>query len=73
MNGIIDYEDQNRAYDDADLVQGYPAYIRLAKTFDDGSALITAYQRDAAGRLLVKTLPLKRLSCRAGGRCSPLT
>jgi hypothetical protein len=25
-----------RAYDDADLVQGYPAYIRLAKTFDAG-------------------------------------
>ena len=29
-----------RAYDDADLVQGYPAYIRLAKTFDAGSALL---------------------------------
>ena len=29
-----------RAYDDADLVQGYPHYIRLAKTFDAGSALI---------------------------------
>jgi len=26
-----------RAYDDADLVQGYPAYIRLSKTFDAGS------------------------------------
>ena len=29
-----------RAYDDADLVQGYPAYIRLAKTFDADSALL---------------------------------
>lgn len=29
-----------RAYDDADLVQGYPAYIRLAKTFDAESALL---------------------------------
>jgi D-methionine transport system substrate-binding protein len=29
-----------RAYDDADIVQGYPAYIRLAKTFDAGSALL---------------------------------
>nr|GFD08070.1 hypothetical protein [Tanacetum cinerariifolium] len=29
-----------RAYDDADLVQGYPAYIRLAKTFDAGSAIL---------------------------------
>ena len=29
-----------RAYDDADLVQGYPAYIRLAKTFDATSALL---------------------------------
>ena len=29
-----------RAYDDADLVQGYPAYIRLAKTFDAQSALL---------------------------------
>ncbi|WP_394826084.1 MetQ/NlpA family ABC transporter substrate-binding protein [Pendulispora albinea] len=29
-----------RAYDDADLVQGYPAYIRLAKTFDPQSALL---------------------------------
>ncbi|PWB32592.1 methionine ABC transporter substrate-binding protein [Pseudomonas sp. SDI] len=29
-----------RAYDDADLVQGYPAYIRLANTFDAGSALL---------------------------------
>ncbi|CAI3786505.1 D-methionine-binding lipoprotein MetQ [Pseudomonas sp. MM227] len=29
-----------RAYDDADLVQGYPAYIRLSKTFDAGSALL---------------------------------
>jgi len=29
-----------RAYDDADLVQGYPAYIRLAKTFDASSALL---------------------------------
>lgn len=29
-----------RAYDDADLVQGYPAYIRLAKTFDPESALL---------------------------------
>ncbi|UVJ43878.1 MetQ/NlpA family ABC transporter substrate-binding protein [Pseudomonas sp. LS1212] len=29
-----------RAYDDADLVQGYPSYIRLAKTFDAGSALL---------------------------------
>ncbi|MDB6051602.1 MAG: methionine transporter substrate-binding protein [Pseudomonas sp.] len=29
-----------RAYDDADLVQGYPAYIRLAKTFDAASALL---------------------------------
>lgn len=29
-----------RAYDDADLVQGYPAYIRLAKTFDEKSALL---------------------------------
>jgi len=29
-----------RAYDDADLVQCYPAYIRLAKTFDAGSALL---------------------------------
>ena len=29
-----------RAYDDADLVQGYPAYIRLGKTFDAESALL---------------------------------
>jgi len=29
-----------RAYDDADLVQGYPAYIRLANTFDATSALL---------------------------------
>src|SRR5690606_20371914 len=29
-----------RAYDDADLVQGYPAYIRLAKTFDASSAIM---------------------------------
>ena len=29
-----------RAYDDADLVQGYPAYIRLSKTFDAESALL---------------------------------
>lgn len=29
-----------RAYDDADLVQGYPAYIRLAKTFDPSSAIL---------------------------------
>ncbi|WP_394833021.1 MetQ/NlpA family ABC transporter substrate-binding protein [Pendulispora rubella] len=29
-----------RAYDDADLVQGYPAYIRLAKTFEPQSALL---------------------------------
>lgn len=29
-----------RAYDDADLVQGYPAYIRLANTFDAASALL---------------------------------
>ena len=29
-----------RAYDDADLVQGYPHYIRLAKTFDAESALL---------------------------------
>ena len=29
-----------RAYDDADLVQGYPAYIRMAKTFDAESALL---------------------------------
>ena len=29
-----------RAYDDADLVQGYPAYIRLAKTFDATSAIL---------------------------------
>ena len=29
-----------RAYDDADLAQGYPAYIRLAKTFDPQSALL---------------------------------
>lgn len=29
-----------RAYDDADLVQGYPAYIRLANSFDAGSALL---------------------------------
>lgn len=29
-----------RAYDDVDLVQGYPAYIRLAKTFDPASALL---------------------------------
>ncbi len=29
-----------RAYDDADLVQGYPAYIRLANTFDPHSALL---------------------------------
>lgn len=29
-----------RAYDDADLVQGYPAYIRLSKTFDAGSAIL---------------------------------
>jgi D-methionine transport system substrate-binding protein len=29
-----------RAYDDVDLVQGYPAYIRLAKTFDPYSALL---------------------------------
>ncbi|WP_136474017.1 MetQ/NlpA family ABC transporter substrate-binding protein [Pseudomonas sp. DG56-2] len=29
-----------RAYDDADLVQGYPAYIRLANTFDASSALL---------------------------------
>ncbi|MGV8921556.1 MAG: MetQ/NlpA family ABC transporter substrate-binding protein [Pseudomonas sp.] len=29
-----------RAYDDADLVQGYPAYIRMAKTFDANSALL---------------------------------
>lgn len=29
-----------RAYDDADLVQGYPAYIRLSKTFDASSALL---------------------------------
>ncbi|MER2097738.1 MetQ/NlpA family ABC transporter substrate-binding protein [Pseudomonas qingdaonensis] len=29
-----------RAYDDADLVQGYPHYIRLANTFDAGSALM---------------------------------
>ncbi len=29
-----------RAYEDADLVQGYPAYIRLAKTFDASSALL---------------------------------
>ncbi|MGY2292458.1 MetQ/NlpA family ABC transporter substrate-binding protein [Pseudomonas sp. SDO528_S397] len=29
-----------RAYDDADLVQGYPAYIRLAKTFAPESALL---------------------------------
>ena len=29
-----------RAYDDADLVQGYPHYIRLAKTFDASSALL---------------------------------
>ena len=27
-------------YDDADLVQGYPAYIRLSKTFDAESALL---------------------------------
>lgn len=29
-----------RAYDDADLVQGYPAYIRLANSFDASSALL---------------------------------
>ena len=29
-----------RAYDEVDLVQGYPAYIRLAKTFDPASALL---------------------------------
>ncbi|MGS0940898.1 MetQ/NlpA family ABC transporter substrate-binding protein [Pseudomonas luteola] len=29
-----------RAYDDVDLVQGYPAYIRLANTFDPYSALL---------------------------------
>lgn len=29
-----------RAYEDADLVQGYPAYIRLANTFDATSALL---------------------------------
>ncbi|MFQ6573510.1 MetQ/NlpA family ABC transporter substrate-binding protein [Pseudomonas sp. UM16] len=29
-----------RAYDDADVVQGYPAYIRLANTFDATSALL---------------------------------
>ena len=29
-----------RAYDDADLVLGYPAYIRLAKTFDATSAIL---------------------------------
>jgi len=29
-----------RAYDDADLVQGYPAYIRLANSFDATSALL---------------------------------
>lgn len=29
-----------RAYEDADLVQGYPHYIRLANTFDAGSALL---------------------------------
>ncbi|WP_145127003.1 MetQ/NlpA family ABC transporter substrate-binding protein [Pseudomonas sp. URMO17WK12:I11] len=29
-----------RAYDDADLVQGYPAYIRLAHSFDATSALL---------------------------------
>ena len=29
-----------RAYDDADLVQGYPAYIRLSKTFNAESALL---------------------------------
>ena len=29
-----------RAYDDADLVQGYPAYIRQAKSFDATSALL---------------------------------
>ncbi|ATR85271.1 methionine ABC transporter substrate-binding protein [Pseudomonas sp. HLS-6] len=29
-----------RAYDDADLVQGYPHYIRLANTFDANSALL---------------------------------
>ncbi|MBV1814000.1 MULTISPECIES: MetQ/NlpA family ABC transporter substrate-binding protein [Pseudomonas syringae group] len=29
-----------RAYDDADLVQGYPAYIRLAKTFPADSAIL---------------------------------
>ncbi|XKV49038.1 MetQ/NlpA family ABC transporter substrate-binding protein [Pseudomonas sp. nanlin1] len=29
-----------RAYEDADLVQGYPAYIRLAKTFDAESAIL---------------------------------
>jgi D-methionine transport system substrate-binding protein len=29
-----------RAYDDADLVQGYPAYIRSAKSFDATSAIL---------------------------------
>lgn len=29
-----------RAYDDADLVQGYPHYIRLSKNFDANSALL---------------------------------
>jgi D-methionine transport system substrate-binding protein len=29
-----------RAYDDADLVQGYPAYIRQSKTFDASSAIL---------------------------------
>ena len=29
-----------RAYNDADLVQGYPAYIRLSKTFDAESAIL---------------------------------
>ncbi|MET1077383.1 MAG: MetQ/NlpA family ABC transporter substrate-binding protein [Pseudomonas sp.] len=29
-----------RAYEDVDLVQGYPAYIRLAKTFDPNGALL---------------------------------
>ena len=29
-----------RAYDDVDLVQGYPAYIRLANSFDPTSALL---------------------------------
>ncbi|WP_425272941.1 MetQ/NlpA family ABC transporter substrate-binding protein [Phytopseudomonas punonensis] len=29
-----------RAYEEVDVVQGYPAYIRLANTFDPGSALL---------------------------------